>query len=45
VKFDRMLERLKNPAHLTKTHINIIPGFLSDAIKQIKEQRKATSIL
>jgi tRNA C32,U32 (ribose-2'-O)-methylase TrmJ len=45
VRFTRMLERLKNPAHLTRTHITVIPGFLEDAIQKIKEQRKATSTL
>jgi GMP synthase-like glutamine amidotransferase len=40
LRFSRMLQRLKNPFHLTKTHQTIIPGFLNRAIKAINSQKR-----
>lgn len=40
IKLERMLERLKNPHHLTTTHKTIIPGFLNACIKAISNQKR-----
>ena len=42
-KYEAMIEKIKDPEKLPITHKTILPGFIDNSIKKIKERRIASS--